>query len=141
VIFGSTGSVSLGSWAIEGVDVSGWIVFFVPILWLAIALDMMHVWFAAMALPAFAILVLEQIPKYRGTLFFLNSLFNNVGKVLAPSIGGALLVFSSGIMARWGCFGRNDDYWMRHHFNLSEKLRAKLIFPRKKHVICLCIRQ
>lgn len=54
---------------------------------------------AAVALPAFAILVLEQIPKYRGTVFSLNSLFNNVGKVLAPSIGGALLVFSSGIMA------------------------------------------
>ena len=81
---------------------SGWIVFFVPILWLAIALDMIHVWFAAMALPASAILVLEQIPKYRGTLFFLNSLFNNVGKVLAPSIGGALLVFSSGIYGAVG---------------------------------------
>ena len=76
--------------------------FFVPNLWLAISLDMMHVWFAAMALPAFAILVLEQIPKYRGTLFSVNSLFNNVGKVLAPSIGGALLIFSSGIYGAVG---------------------------------------
>jgi MFS family permease len=78
------------------------IFFFVSNLWLAITLDMMHVWFAAMALPAFAILVLEQIPKYRGTLFSLNSLFNTLGKVLAPSIGGTLLIFSSGIYGAVG---------------------------------------
>jgi MFS family permease len=76
--------------------------FFVPVMWLAITLDMMHVWFAAMALPAFAILVLEQIPKYRGTLFSLNSLFNSAGKVIAPSIGGALLIFSSGMYGSVG---------------------------------------
>ena len=72
------------------------IFFFVPNFWLALALDMMHVWFAAMAIPAFAILILELMPKYRATLFSLNSFFNNIGKVLAPIIGGALLVFASG---------------------------------------------
>ncbi len=72
------------------------IFFFVPNMLLALTLDMMHVWFAAMALPAFAVLVLEQMPKYRATLFSLNSFFNNIGKVLAPLIGGTLLIFSSG---------------------------------------------
>jgi DHA1 family inner membrane transport protein len=71
--------------------------FFVPIMWLALTLDMMHVWFAAMALPPFAVLVLEQLPKYRATLFSLNSFFNNIGRVLAPLIGGILLVVSSGV--------------------------------------------
>ena len=70
--------------------------FFVPNIWLAFILDMMHVWFAAMAIPAFAILILEQLPKYRATMFSLNSLFNNIGKVLAPLIGGALLIFLPG---------------------------------------------
>jgi DHA1 family inner membrane transport protein len=70
--------------------------FFVPYMWLAVTLDMMHVWFAAMAIPAFAVLIMEQLPKYRATLFSLNSVFNNLGKVLAPIIGGTLLVLSSG---------------------------------------------
>lgn len=70
--------------------------FFVPNMWLAVTLDMIHVWFAAMAIPAFAVLIMEQLPKYRATLFSLNSVFNNIGKVLAPLIGGTLLVFSSG---------------------------------------------
>jgi MFS transporter, putative metabolite:H+ symporter len=78
------------------------IFFFVPNMWLALTLDMMHVWFAAMAIPAFAVLILEQLPKYRATLFSLNSFFNNIGKVLAPLIGGVLLVFSSGIYGMVG---------------------------------------
>jgi MFS family permease len=71
--------------------------FFIPNIWVALTLDMLHVWFAAMAIPAFAVLVLEQMPKHRATLFSLNSFFNNIGKVLAPLIGGVLLVTSSGI--------------------------------------------
>jgi len=63
---------------------------------------MAHVWFAAMAIPAFAILILELIPQYRATLFSLNSLFNNLGKVLAPLIGGILLVASSGFYGAVG---------------------------------------
>jgi predicted MFS family arabinose efflux permease len=72
------------------------IFFFVPNLWLAVVFDMAHVWFAAMSIPAFAILVLQQLPNYRATVFSLNSLFNNIGKVLAPIIGGTLLIISSG---------------------------------------------
>jgi MFS family permease len=72
------------------------IFFFVPYLWLAVVFDMAHVWFAAMSIPACAILVLQQLPHYRATIFSLNSLFNNIGKVLAPLIGGILLIITSG---------------------------------------------
>jgi MFS family permease len=76
--------------------------FFVPNFWIAIALDMAHVWFAAMSIPAFALLVLQQLPNYRATVFSLNSLFNNIGKVLAPLIGGSLLVISAGTYSTVG---------------------------------------
>ena len=78
------------------------ILFLIPNFWFAFIFDMAHVWFAAMAIPAFAILVLELLPQYRATLFSLNSLFNNLGKVLAPLIGGILLVASSGFYGAVG---------------------------------------
>jgi MFS family permease len=78
------------------------ILFLIPNFWFAFVFDMAHVWFAAMAIPAFAILILELLPQYRATLFSLNSLFNNVGKVLAPLIGGLLLVTSSGFYGAVG---------------------------------------
>jgi predicted MFS family arabinose efflux permease len=70
--------------------------FVVPNFWASFTLDMMHVWFAAMAAPAFALVVLQQLPKYRATVFSLNGFFNNIGKVLAPLIGGILLAVSAG---------------------------------------------
>jgi predicted MFS family arabinose efflux permease len=39
----------------------------------------------------------EQVPKSRSTMMSLNSLFNDIGNVIAPAVGGALLVFTSGI--------------------------------------------
>ncbi len=76
--------------------------FYIPNFWLSFTFDMMHVWFAAMAAPAFAVLVLQQLPKYRATVFSLNSFFNNIGKVLAPLIGGVLLALSSGVYGQVG---------------------------------------
>lgn len=71
--------------------------FFVSNLWLVFVFDMLHVWSAATSTPAFVYLVLEQVPKSRGAMMSLNTLFNNLGNVLAPALGGALLAFSSGI--------------------------------------------
>jgi predicted MFS family arabinose efflux permease len=71
--------------------------FFILNLGVAFAFDMLHVWFAATSTPAFVYLVLEQVPKSRSTMMSLNSLFNNVGNAMAPAVGGALLVFTSGI--------------------------------------------
>ncbi len=76
--------------------------FYIPNFWGFFALDMMHVWFAAMAAPSFAVLVLQQLPKYRATVFSLNGFFNNIGKMLAPLIGGILLAASSGLYGEVG---------------------------------------
>lgn len=76
--------------------------FFTPSMWAAIAFDMLHVWFAATATPAFVCLVLEQVPNSRGTMMSLNTLFNNIGNVLATAMGGALLAFTSGIYGAVG---------------------------------------
>jgi predicted MFS family arabinose efflux permease len=39
----------------------------------------------------------KQVPKSRSTMMSLNSLFNDIGNVIAPAVGGALLVFTSGV--------------------------------------------
>lgn len=71
--------------------------FFIPYLWFAFALDMTHVWFASMAAPAFIYLGLEQIPQYRGTMISLGNLFNSVGNMIAPALGGTLLIYVQGL--------------------------------------------
>jgi predicted MFS family arabinose efflux permease len=71
--------------------------FFIPNLWLAFTFDMLHVWFAAFSTPAFVYLILEQVPKSRGTMLSLNSIFNNIGNVIAPALGGTLLFITSGL--------------------------------------------
>jgi len=76
--------------------------FFMPNLWAAITFDMLHVWFAATATPAFVYLILEQVPKSRGTMISLNTTFNNIGNVVAPAVGGALLALTSGIYGAVG---------------------------------------
>ena len=43
--------------------------FFIPILWLSVTFDMLHVVFAVMAGVSFACLVIDQVPKLRGTMF------------------------------------------------------------------------
>jgi predicted MFS family arabinose efflux permease len=70
--------------------------FFIPNLWVAFALDMLHVWFASMATPAFLYLGLEQVPQYRGTMVSMGSLFNTVGNVIAPALGSTLLIYATG---------------------------------------------
>jgi len=63
---------------------------------------MLHVWFAAFATPAFVYLVLEQVPSSRGTMMSLNIMFNNIGNIIAPALGGALLFLTSGIYGAVG---------------------------------------
>ncbi|HSQ49089.1 MAG TPA: MFS transporter, partial [Candidatus Deferrimicrobiaceae bacterium] len=70
--------------------------FFIPNLYGAIALDMLHIAVGSAAIPAFIYLMLEQTPNYRGTMMSLNSVFNNAGNAIGPAVGGALLILSSG---------------------------------------------
>ena len=71
------------------------LLFLAPNLWLAIAFNWLHVWFAATALTALACLALDQVSEARGTMMSLKSVFGNIGNTIAPAIGGALLVWSS----------------------------------------------
>ena len=72
------------------------IFFFIPNLYGAISLDMLHVAFGSAAIPVFIYLILEQTPNYRGTMMSLQSIFNNAGEAIGPAIGGFLLILTSG---------------------------------------------
>jgi predicted MFS family arabinose efflux permease len=69
--------------------------FFMPNLWVAFTLDMVHVWFAAAAGTAFQCLVIDQVPKFRGTMMSMISVFINIGGAIGPAVGGAMLVLFS----------------------------------------------
>jgi DHA1 family multidrug resistance protein-like MFS transporter len=71
------------------------LLFLSPNLWMALVFDWLHVWFAATAGTALACLALDQVPKARGTMMSLQSVFGNIGNTIAPAVGGALLVWSS----------------------------------------------
>jgi predicted MFS family arabinose efflux permease len=66
--------------------------FFMPNLWVAVALDMAHVWFEAAALTASGCLALDQVPKSRGTMMSLGNAFSNIGSAIGAAVGGAMLV-------------------------------------------------
>jgi predicted MFS family arabinose efflux permease len=76
--------------------------FFIPDFFAAAACDLIHVWFAGMATPAFVCIVLEQVPKYRDAMMSLNNIFRNVGNLIAPAVGGALLFLTSGFYGAVG---------------------------------------
>jgi predicted MFS family arabinose efflux permease len=78
------------------------IFFFVPNLYVAVILDMAHVWFAASAVVAFASLIIDQVPNYRATMMSLNSIFNNIGNVIAAAFGGFLLFLTNGLFGAVG---------------------------------------
>ncbi len=67
------------------------IFFFIPYLPITLFVDSLHVIFAAMALPAYACLALAQVTKSRGTMMSLNQSMDNLGKMIAPAIGGVIL--------------------------------------------------
>jgi YNFM family putative membrane transporter len=71
------------------------LLFLSPNLWMALAFDWLHVWFAATAGTALSCLALDQVPKARGTMLSLKNVFGNVGNTIAPAIGGVMLVWVS----------------------------------------------
>jgi predicted MFS family arabinose efflux permease len=78
------------------------IFFFIPNFWVSVIFDMLHVWFTGFAGVAFACLMVDQIPKSRGTLLSLNRLFNGLGETIAPAIGGAALFLTGGVYGSIG---------------------------------------
>lgn len=68
--------------------------FLIPNIWGALFFDVLHVWFAAIAAPAYLCLALAQVPKFRGTMMSLNSATGSLAKMVAPAVGGTLLVLT-----------------------------------------------
>ncbi len=66
--------------------------FSMPNLWIALSIDMVHVWFAAAAFTSVQCLVLDQVPKSRGTMMSLSAMFATIGGVIGTALGGAMLV-------------------------------------------------
>ena len=63
---------------------------------------MLHVWFTCMAGVAYTSLIIDQIPKSRGTLMSLNRMFNSLGETIALAMGGAFLFMTGGIYGSIG---------------------------------------
>jgi predicted MFS family arabinose efflux permease len=68
------------------------IFFFMPSWWIALPLDMLHVWFGAATFTAFQCLILDQVPEHRPTLLSLRSIFGNLGLAIGAALGGAMLI-------------------------------------------------
>jgi len=68
--------------------------FLIPNILGALFFDVLHVWFAAIAAPAYLCLALAQVPKFRGTMMSMNSATGSLAKMVAPAVGGTLLVLT-----------------------------------------------
>jgi predicted MFS family arabinose efflux permease len=76
--------------------------FLIPNIWGALFFDFLHMWFAALAAPAYICLALAQVPKSRGTMMSLNSATGALARTIAPAVGGVLLVFTIGFYGAVG---------------------------------------
>jgi predicted MFS family arabinose efflux permease len=75
------------------------VLFFAPTLWLALLFDFAHVFVAGMAYTSFGCLVLDQVPKSRGTMISMSKVFTKAGDSIAAAIGGLMLVWFSSYSA------------------------------------------
>ena len=69
--------------------------FNIPILWLALIVNFASVIVGAFAIPAFICLVVDQVPKSRGTMMSLHRIARNAGEAIGAAIGGVLLTLFS----------------------------------------------
>jgi MFS transporter, DHA1 family, inner membrane transport protein len=101
--FGALGSLVSGriinrcgrkSLAVIGSFVAGIlaiVAFYMPNLWVVIALRFSSLWFWGVAVAAGASLMLEQVPIFRGSMMSLRVAFAGVGSALGVALGGAVL--------------------------------------------------
>jgi predicted MFS family arabinose efflux permease len=72
------------------------ILFFVmPVLGLTLVLNFTSVIVGGFSIPAFACLVVDQVPKSRGTMMSFNRITKNLGEGFGAALGGVLLAFFS----------------------------------------------
>jgi MFS family permease len=100
------GKKSLAVAATLVAGVLGIAVWFAPNLWTALALSFLSVVVSSIGGVAFTCLVLDQVPKSRGTMMSLNHVFGDVGNTIQPAVGGALLVlFASDLLFSYQAVG------------------------------------
>lgn len=68
---------------------------FMPTFSLSWGLNALRFWFAGMSLTAGGSLVIEQLPRFRGTMMSLNTAFMNLGMLMASIAGGIALDYYS----------------------------------------------
>lgn len=78
-----------------GAGVSSMLVFLMPNLWLAISVDVAHVFIAYVGAVALTSYILEQVPKSRSTMMSMRSIVNYLADVVFLAAGGALLILFS----------------------------------------------
>jgi hypothetical protein len=65
--------------------------FYLPNVWIVLVFRFSSVWFWGIAVAAGASLMLEQVPRYRGSMMPLRVAFAGVGSAMWVGIGGAVL--------------------------------------------------
>jgi MFS family permease len=67
---------------------------FLPTFELSWGVNAMRFWFAGMSSTALASMVIEQLPKFRGTMSSLNTVFYNGGMLLATIVANFFIIGS-----------------------------------------------
>ena len=98
-LVGKTGAKKLTVIGALGNGIFTIVFFFMPNLWIALPLDMVHVWFGAAGFTAFSCLALDQVPQFRGTMMSMKSMFHNIGAAIGAAVGGAMLILFSSYQA------------------------------------------
>jgi predicted MFS family arabinose efflux permease len=93
-----------------GFSVSGILLislFSISNLWISFVLNAVHVTFFSMAFTASRCLILDQIKTSRSTMVSAGTVFANIGQILGPVVGGAVLVLFSyqAVGLAMGAFG------------------------------------
>jgi DHA1 family inner membrane transport protein len=65
---------------------------FAPILWVSVLLIFVASWFFGMVASGANSLILEQVPRSRGTMMSVDSAFVNLGSALGTAVGGSMLL-------------------------------------------------
>lgn len=64
----------------------------VPILWISLSLNLAGCLFSGMHVTAYSSLVIEQVPKFRGTMMSISAASANMGSALGSGLGGVVLL-------------------------------------------------
>ena len=67
------------------------VAFYMPSLWIVLVFRFSSLWFWGIAVAAGASLMLEQVPRYRGSMMSLRVAFAGIGSAIGVALGGVVL--------------------------------------------------